>query len=50
MDGRAQIGYRLSSLSLGLAVGYGDPYNYRRTSLSRTFVAGPHVGVYVDWR
>ena len=50
LDGRAQLGYRFGSLSLGVAVGYGDPYNYRRTSLARPYVGGPQVGLYADWR
>jgi hypothetical protein len=50
LDGRARLGYRFSSVSLGLAVGYGDPYNYRRSSLARRHVGGPQLGLYADWR
>lgn len=50
LDGRAQLGYRFGSVSLGVAVGYSDPYNYRRTSLARGHVGGLKLGVYVDWR
>jgi hypothetical protein len=50
LDGRARIGYRFSSVSLGLAVGYGDPYNYRRSSLARPYVGGLQLGFYADWR
>jgi hypothetical protein len=50
LNGRAQVGYRFGSLSLGVAVGYGDPYNYRRTSLARAHVGGPQMGLYADWR
>ncbi|HEY0096274.1 MAG TPA: hypothetical protein VGB96_18235 [Archangium sp.] len=50
LDGRARIGYRFSSVSLGLAVGYGDPYNYRRASLARPYVGGLQLGFYADWR
>ncbi|HZH15268.1 MAG TPA: hypothetical protein VE057_13025 [Archangium sp.] len=50
LDGRARIGYRFSSVSLGLSVGYGDPYNYRRSSLARPYVGGLQLGFYADWR
>lgn len=50
LDGRAQLGYRFGSVSLGVAVGYSDPYNYRRTSLARGHVGGLKLGVYADWR
>ncbi|HEX8825191.1 MAG TPA: hypothetical protein VF794_35060 [Archangium sp.] len=50
LDGRAQLGYNLGALSLGLTVGYGDIYNYRRTSLSRPYVGGLHLGLYLEWR
>jgi hypothetical protein len=50
LDGRARLGYRFSSVSLGLAVGYGDPYNYRRSSLARSDVGGLQLGFYADWR
>ncbi|OJT20802.1 hypothetical protein BO221_28230 [Archangium sp. Cb G35] len=50
LDGRARIGYRFSSVSLGFTVGYGDPYNYRRSSLARSYVGGLQLGFYADWR
>ncbi|MFY0522003.1 hypothetical protein ACN28I_01930 [Archangium gephyra] len=50
LDGRARIGYRFSSVSLGVSVGYGDPYNYRRSSLARPYVGGLQLGLYADWR
>lgn len=50
LDGRARIGYRFRSVSLGLAVGYGDPYNYRRSSLGRSYIGGLQLGFYADWR
>jgi hypothetical protein len=50
LDGRARIGYRFGSVSLGLAVGYGDPYNYRRSSLARSYIGGLQLGFYADWR
>ncbi len=50
LDGRARIGYRFGSIGLGAAVGYGDPYNYKRASLSRPYLGGLQLGVYADWR
>jgi hypothetical protein len=50
VDGRAHLGYRFGPLALGVAVGYSDPYNYRRSSLARGHVGGPQVGLYADWR
>ena len=50
LDGRVRIGYRFRALGLGLTVGYGDPYNYRRTSLARPYVGGLQLGLYADWR
>ena len=50
LDGRLRAGYRVGPIGLGLAVGYGDPYNYKRASLSHTFVGGLQLGLYADWR
>ena len=50
LDGRAQIGYNFGRISAGVAVGYGDPYNYRRSSLARPYVGGLQLGFYADWR
>jgi hypothetical protein len=50
LDGRAQIGYNFGRISAGVVVGYGDPYNYKRTSLSHPFVGGLHLGLYSEWR
>ncbi|WNG36177.1 hypothetical protein F0U60_22655 [Archangium minus] len=50
LDGRARVGYRVGPMALGVFVGYGDPYNYRRTSLSRSYVGGLQLGLYADWR
>lgn len=50
IDGRAQVGYSFGAYSLGVAVGYSDPYNYRRTSLARPYVGGLHLGLYLEWR
>ena len=50
LDGRVQVGYRVGSFSLGEAVGYGDPYNYRRSSLARPYIGGLQLGLYGDWR
>lgn len=50
LDGRARIGYRFAPIGLGLTVGYGDPYNYKRSSLARPYIGGLQLGVYADWR
>jgi hypothetical protein len=50
LDGRAQLGYRLGPVDLGVSVGYGAPYNTRRTSLARPFVGGMKVGLFAEWR
>src|SRR6218665_46472 len=50
LDGRARIGYRFGPIGLGVAVGYGDPYNYKRASLARPYIGGLQLGVYADWR
>ena len=50
LEGRLQLGYRLGPSSLGVTVGYGDPYNYRRSSLARPYVGGLQLGLYGDWR
>jgi hypothetical protein len=50
VDGRARIGYRFGSIGLGATVGYGDPYNYKRASLSRPYIGGLQLGLYADWR
>ena len=50
LDGRLQLGYNFGAWSLGGAVGYGDLYNYKRTSLSRPYTGGLHLGLYLEWR
>ena len=50
VDGRARIGYRFGPIGLGATVGYGDPYNYKRASLSRPYLGGLQLGLYADWR
>jgi hypothetical protein len=50
LGGRAQVGYRFGPISLGVAVGYSDPYNHKRTSLARGHVGGLQLGLYADWR
>jgi hypothetical protein len=49
LDGRGQVGYRFGPLSVGVAVGYSDPYNYRRTALARGHLGGLKLGLYADW-
>ncbi|PTL77177.1 hypothetical protein [Vitiosangium sp. GDMCC 1.1324] len=50
LDGRARLGYRFGPVALGVAVGYGDPYNYKRSSLARPYIGGLQLGLYADWR
>lgn len=51
LDGRVRLGYRLGGkVGVGVAVGYGDPYNYRRTSLGHPYLGGLQLGLYADWR
>ena len=50
LEGRARIGYRFGLVGMGATVGYGDPYNYRRTSRARPYIGGLQLGLYADWR
>lgn len=50
LEGRARLGYRVGPVGLGVMVGYGDPYNYKRSSRSRHYLGGLQVGMYADWR
>lgn len=50
LEGRARIGYRFGAVGSGITVGYGDPYNYKRSSRSRPFIGGLQLGLYADWR
>lgn len=51
LDGRLRLGYRVGGkVGVGVAVGYGDPYNYKRASLARPYVGGLQLGLYADWR
>jgi hypothetical protein len=50
LEGRARIGYRFGPVGSGIVVGYGDPYNYKRSSRSRPFIGGLQLGLYADWR
>lgn len=50
MEGRVQLGYRFDSVVLGVSGGYGEPFSYRRRSVSRQFVGGALFGFFADWR
>ena len=50
LEGRFRVGYRFGPVGLGATVGYGDPYNYRRSSRARPFIGGLQLGLYADWR
>jgi hypothetical protein len=50
LEGRAQVGHSVGPFVLGLAVGYGSPYNYKRRSVARPYVGGLQVGLFADWQ
>ncbi|AEI67898.1 hypothetical protein [Corallococcus macrosporus] len=50
IEGRVHLGYQFGAVAAGLAVGYGEPFGYKRRSLGRFFVSGPMIGLFVDWR
>lgn len=50
IEGRIHLGYQFGPVAGGLAVGYGEAFGYKRRSLSRFFIGGPMVGLFVDWR
>ncbi|WP_254624210.1 MULTISPECIES: hypothetical protein [unclassified Myxococcus] len=50
IEGRLQAGYQFDTFALGLAVGYGEPFGLKRRYLGRSFVGGPLLGLFVDWR
>jgi len=50
IEGRIHLGYQFGDVAGGLAVGYGEPFGYKRRSLGRFFVGGPMLGLFVDWR
>lgn len=50
ISGRIQVGYQWNAVGLGVAVGYSEPFQLKRRSLARSFVGGPMVGFFADWR
>ncbi|MCY1042264.1 hypothetical protein OV208_13145 [Corallococcus sp. bb12-1] len=50
VQGRVQIGYQLSDVGVGLAVGYSEPFGLKKRSLARNFVGGVSLGFFADWR
>lgn len=50
MEGRVQVGKQVGSTVLGASLGYGEPYSYKRRSVSRYFVGGVLLGLFADWR
>ncbi|WP_224242748.1 hypothetical protein [Hyalangium gracile] len=50
VEGRFHLGYQLGSTVLGVSVGYGEPFSYRKRSVARLFAGGVLVGFFADWR
>jgi hypothetical protein len=50
LEGRAQLGHGVGPFVLGVAVGYGSSYNYKRRSEARPYVGGLQVGLFADWQ
>ena len=50
MEGRVQVGGSVGSTVLGASLGYGEPFSYKRRSVSRQFVGGVLLGLFADWR
>jgi hypothetical protein len=50
MEGRIHVGYRVGTAVLGVAGGYGEPFSFRRRSISRQFLGGALFGFFADWR
>lgn len=50
MEGRIHVGYRVGPAVLGVSGGYGEPFSFRRRSVSRQFLGGALFGFFADWR
>ncbi len=50
MEGRIHVGYRVGPVVLGVSGGYGEPFSFRRRSVSRQFLGGAQFGFFADWR
>jgi hypothetical protein len=50
MEGRVQVGYQFGPTVLGASLGYGEPFSYKRRSVSRYFAGGVLLGLFADWR
>jgi hypothetical protein len=50
MEGRIHVGYRVGPVVLGVSGGYGEPFSYRRRSVSPQFLGGALFGFFADWR
>ncbi|WP_224360856.1 hypothetical protein [Hyalangium versicolor] len=50
IEGRLQVGRQFGSIVLGGAIGYGEPFNFKRRSVVRPFAGGFLLGVFADWR
>lgn len=50
VEGRVQAGWRLGDVTYGLSFGYANLYDPPRRIQSGSFVGGPMLGLYADWR
>jgi len=50
VEGRIQVGHRFGPVVLGVSGGYGEPFSFRRRSVSRQFMGGALFGFFADWR
>lgn len=50
IEGRVHVGYQFGSTVLGVGVGYGEPFNYKRRSVVAPFAGGFLLGLFADWR
>jgi hypothetical protein len=50
VEGRVHLGHRVGPLVLGGSVGYGEPFNFRRSSVARQYAGGLLLGLFADWR
>jgi hypothetical protein len=50
VEGRIHLGYTFGPTVLGVSIGYGEPFSYRKRSVSRLFPGGVLLGFFADWR
>jgi opacity protein-like surface antigen len=50
VEGRVHLGHQLGPTVLGVSLGYGEPFSFRRSSVSRKYLGGVLLGFFADWR